>query len=119
MSYYQRNRAKARTKTTQPSLTDQSQARETDINIIVGRMLHSGTAPGAFGQPISGDFTNLPTDLRGFIHTSRKLRLHLAKLPKQLHDLTPEQLLALTPAELKNKLTPPAPTPEPKKDDQK
>lgn len=108
---YAINKAKARTITRKPSLTDQSQARDTDINIIVGRYLKTGTAPGAGQQPIYGDYSNLPTDLRGFLETSRTLHAHRHKLPEPLKNMTVEEILALTRDELTNILTPPATTP--------
>lgn len=107
---YAINKARARTVTTKPSLTDQSQARETDINVIVGRFLKTGTAPGG-KPPIYGDFTQLDGDLREMIERARTLHKERAKLPKELQNLPIEELLALSPDKLKDILTPPAPSP--------
>lgn len=102
-----------------PSLTDQSQARDTDINVIVGKFNITGRVPGSDTQPMSGDFSELPRDLRSFIEQARQLtRLH-SELPEKLRNLTTQQLLELPPAELKAILeppaSPPAPAPEPPK----
>lgn len=116
---YRTNKAKAVFNNTEPSLTDQSQAKDTDINVIVKRYGVHGTAPGINGEPLYGDFTNIPTDLRTMIETSRELENYRRKLPKQLAELPIEELIALTPEKLTSILTPPAPTPEPNKDDTK
>lgn len=110
MSNYARNKARARTRTTTPSLTDQSQAAETDINVIVGRFLRTGTAPG--GQtPMYGDFSQLDGDLRSMIERARTIHRERAKLPKELQNMPIEDLLALPPDKLTAILTPPAPPP--------
>lgn len=112
MTFYANNRKRARTVTKTPTLTDQSQARETDINIIVGRFLKTGTAPGAPKQPVEGvDWTQYPTDLRGFIETSRDYLRHKNALPEQLRNIPVEKLVYMTPDELTTILTPPAPKP--------
>lgn len=116
---YAENKANARTVNTEPSLTDQSQARETDINVIVGRYGISGQLPQGGSQPMYGDFSRLPTELRDFIEMGRTLDQRRAELPAELRDLPTDELLALTPEQLTNKLTPPAdpPAPNPKGDD--
>lgn len=106
MSVYKTNRLKARTTNTQPTLTDQSQARETDINVIVGRYGVTGRAPGAAGQPMFGDFSDLPTTLRDMIETSRDMQRRRNQLPEQLREMPIEQLLALTPDKLTDILKP-------------
>lgn len=112
--YYQLNKLKSRTRSTRPTLTDQSQARETDINVIVKRYgIGNGQAPGRAGEPMYGDFTQLPDDLRGFIETARTIEQHKRNLPKELRDMAVHDILALTPEQLTAKLTPPAPTPAP------
>lgn len=109
-------RTAARTINTDPTLTDQSQAKETDINVIVGRYGIGNTMPGHNKQGIYGDFTNLPTDLRGYIDTARELEKIRGRLPPQLRDKPTEELMALKPEDIKKILTPeptPAPTPAP------
>lgn len=120
MSNWKKNRELARTRNTKPTLTDQSSARDTDINIIVKQYTVHGQLPGNPGQPMHEDFTGLPTDLRGFIEQARSLKTHTRNLPEALRELTTEQLLSLTPQELAAKLAPPdkpadtPPTEEPK-----
>lgn len=114
---FQANKRRAITHTTKPTETDQSQARDTDINVIVKQFLVHGQAPGHNKQPINADFTQLPTDLRGFIEMGQSLAELKAKLPDQVRELPTEELLALTPEQLLNKLTPPQP--EVKKDEPK
>lgn len=109
MSYYQRNKEASKTRNTDPTLTDQSAAREADINVIVGRFTKTGMVPVAKLQPMAGDYSQLPTDLRGFIETARGLHDLRRKLPLELRDHSIEKLLALTPDELTKILTPPAP----------
>lgn len=108
MSNYAKNKAAARTRNTEPTMTDQSQARETDINVIVSRYGVSGQLPASGQEPMYGDFSNMPEDLRGFIEVSRTLNDHYRNLPPELRQMGLEELLALTPEELTNKLTPPA-----------
>jgi len=107
MSMYYENRKRARTVNNSPTLTEQSMARDTDINVIVAKFRITGRVPGAQQQPMGGDFTALPTDLRGFIDAARDLRNHRMRLPKELANIPTEELLRLTTAELKAKLNPP------------
>lgn len=107
MSNYARNKERAITRNTDPSLTEQSMAKDTDINVIVGRFSITGRVPGAQGQPMSGDFTQMPDDLRGFIEAAKEMKEHRNRLPEQLRDLPMDKLLALTPSEITNILTPP------------
>lgn len=108
-------RAKGRTTNDDPTMTDQSQASETDLNIIMKRYGTTGTVPGAPGEPLYGDFTNLPTDLRGMIEESRSVQKRRDQLPAELKAMPIEELLALTPEQLTTILTPvETPPPEPK-----
>lgn len=108
---YAANKANARTVNNEPTLTDQSQARETDINVIVSRYGISGQVPGVAGEPLYQDWTELPTDYRDFIDLSRSVEDRRKALPKELQEMPVEELLALTPDKLKDILTPPAPEP--------
>lgn len=120
MSYYYANKERSRTKNTKPTLTDQAGAKDTDINVIVSRFTKTGTVPGTKTAPMSGDFTQLPRDLAEFIQTSRNLQTLTRKLPKELQDMKIEDMLALTPEQLKEKLAPPpAPPPPDNKDGDK
>lgn len=120
MNYYERNyyeRARAlATRTTKPTQTDQSAAKDTDINIIVARFLTTGQAPGKATPPVYADCTQYPEDLRDAIEKARSLQQHMQTLPQPLRGLALEELLALTPDQLTAKLTPPAPPPDDKKE---
>lgn len=98
--------------TKNPTMTDQSAAATTDLNVIVNQFLKTGTSSSK-GNPRYGDFSDLPTDLRGIIETARSVTKLRSNLPPQLRDLPVEQLLALTPEQIATILTPPAPTPTP------
>lgn len=113
-SIYKRNKEKAVFINTEPTLTDQAGAGETDINVIVARYGISGQIPMTGQEPMYGDFSELPESLRDYIETARTFAEHRQNLPEALRDMPLEELLALTPEELTNKLTPPAPTPEDK-----
>lgn len=116
---YRENKQRARTITTTPTLTDQAAARETDINVIVGRMLPGGVVPGLKGPGIYMDWTGVPTELRGLFEQGRSLVKHRKELPEILQDMPLQQLLTLTNEQIANILRPPAkpadqPTGEPK-----
>lgn len=115
MSFYAKNRLRARTVNTEPSLTEQSMAKDTDINIIVQKFRTTGRVPGSDTEPMSGDFTELPEDLRGFIECAKSMMDHRAKLPLELRHLPTDQLLNLQPDQLQNILTPPATKPDEEK----
>lgn len=85
-------KARARYRSQKPSLTDQSQAAENDVNVIVRNYAVTGTAPGRPGPGITGDFTQLPPDLRGLIEQARSIEHHRKQLPKALQDLTIQDL---------------------------
>lgn len=46
------------TENTEDSMTQQDDANETDINVIVGRFVKSGQLPQLNMAPLTGDFTN-------------------------------------------------------------
>lgn len=106
MSNWRKMRELARTFNTEPSLTDQSQEQETNINVIIGRMGISGQVPGPAHAPMGGDFTQLPRDLRDFIERSRGLNDLRKELPDKLRDMPIDELLSLTPTQVKNLLNP-------------
>ena len=108
--YYQLNKIRSQTKNHKPTKTDQSAAKDTDINVIVKQFTYTGQAPGAAGSPLYADFTQYPQDLRGFIETARSIETHRKNLPAAIRDMPLAQLLVLTPDELRNRITP-APTP--------
>lgn len=108
---YIERKNKLRTKTTKPTKTDQSQAKDTDLNVIVQKFLKGQLPNGAVQDPLYADFTRYPQDLRGFIETSRSLNAHRSQLPDSLKGMSVEQLMALTPEQLHAILAPPAPPP--------
>lgn len=117
--YYQRNKLAAIFNNTMPTKTDQADAKNTDINIIVGQAAISGTVPGRNKEPIYADFSQLPTDLREMIETTRNIETLRKTLPPQLREKPIEELLTLTPDAIAQILTPtPAPTPAPPNGDE-
>jgi len=89
-----------------PTLTDQSAAQFTDLNVIVNQFLRTGDSPSK-GNPRYGDFTNLPQDLRSMIDSSRSVNHLRRNLPPQLKDMPLEKILAFTPDQLAQILAPP------------
>lgn len=73
----------------------------------------SGTVPGAPLDPIYGDWTNLPTDLRGFIEASRSLETLRKNLPEKLQAMKTEELLGMNAQQLADLLKPATPPAEP------
>lgn len=113
MSVWKKNRVAAVTWPDPKSATDQSQANETDINVIVGKMGISGTVPGAPMEPIYGDWTQFPQDLREYIETARTIDSLREKLPEQLKNKKTEELIAMTPETLAELLKPADPPAQP------
>lgn len=107
--YYQRNKIASRTINNKPSLTEQSGAKETDINVIVKRFIDTAQAPGSTQPPIYGDFSEIPTSLREVIERGRSIQQLMRQLPPQLKGMSKEEILALTPEQLTEKLTPKPP----------
>lgn len=105
---------------TEPTMTDQSQARETDINVIVKTFARTGQAVGTSQPPAPpADYTVLPEDFRGFIEMARSVAKHRAALPQELQHFSTDELVRLTPDEIRKILTPPAPTPAPTEEPKK
>lgn len=114
MSRYKANKEHAKSYNDEPTMTDQSQAASTDINIIVTQFLRTGQGPGGI-NPIYGDFTQLPEDLRGFIEMGRSITTLRGALPEQLQGLDPRELFAMTNEQITAMLKPPEqPKEEPK-----
>ncbi len=109
---YLQNKANAVYNNTEPSLADQSQAKDTDINVIIGRFGVGRLAQGNGKVPMYEDFSDLPRDLRGYIEQARGLDNLRERLPEQLKTQKLEELLSLTPQQIHGLLfPPPAPTP--------
>lgn len=105
---YAENKERAKFKNTEPSLTDQSAARDTDINVIVRRFAQTGMAPATNQLPMYIDASKLPSDLRGFIETAKSLNRLKEQLPLTLRQKPLEEILALTPEALHAILNPDA-----------
>lgn len=116
MSTYNQRKERAKYRPTKPTKTDQSQANDTDINVIVKRYAATGVAPGNAAEPMHGDFTGLPRDLRGLIEQARSIERLRGELPKELQNLTVEDLVVMDNDALKAYLQPakPANTPDTK-----
>lgn len=116
--YYAVNKLKARIKRTTPTVTDQSQAKATDLNVIVKKFGVTSNIGSMNANPMFGqDTTNWPRDLREVFETARDLHRARAQLPEQLQNLTLAELVQLTDEQLQQKLTPPKEPPkEPPKD---
>lgn len=109
---YERNKAASRIRNSGKSMTDQSQAEATNINVIVRRFM--GQLPPPRAMPMTGDFTNFPTDLRTAIELAKSMRQAKARLPQQLRSLSDDELLKLSADDIAAKLKPadkPADTP--------
>lgn len=50
-----------RTVNNEPSMTQQADRMDTDINVIMARYEKTGQLPRILTQPLYGDFTNVPT----------------------------------------------------------
>lgn len=110
---YADNKLRAIYKNADPTQTDQSQARETDINIIVHRYMGTGQIRSNGAQPMYIDTSNLPGDLKGFLEGAAQLEKTRKRLPEQLRNMSTEEILSLTTEQLTNIMAPPAATPTP------
>lgn len=97
----------AKYRSSKPTMTDQSQAADTDVNIIMGKFGIGGTVTVTGKQPIYGDFTDLPNNLADMIRMARRSAELRQTLPNQLREMPDKKLFALTKDELTNILTPP------------
>lgn len=104
-----------KTSNNEPTLTDQSMAAQTDINIIVTQFLRTGQTPQG-KQMQYGDFTQLPTDLRGFIEMGRSIEENRSKLPEQLREIPVEYLVRMTNEQINGILNPPDKTADTKEE---
>lgn len=101
-------REAARFINTEPTMTDQSAASQTDLNIIMTQFLKTGTSPST-SQPVYGDFSELPNNLRDAIEQARSVSRIRSQLPPQLREMPVEDILSLTPEQLGDILTPAQP----------
>lgn len=92
---YARNKERAKTINNEPTLTDQSQAENTDINIIVTQFMRTGQAPQG-AQPVYADYSEFPTDLKSMFDMARNVKEQVEALPVQLQGIPLEQLVRMT-----------------------
>lgn len=116
MSRYKANKQDAVTFNREPTMTDQSQAENTDINVIVNQFLKTGQVQQG-ATPIYADFSELPDDLRGFIEVGRSIGRLEGELPEQLRGIPVHELVTMTNEQLLAKLAPPDKTADKQKDD--
>lgn len=91
-------KAKLATDDQTPTMTDQSGAEDTDVNVIVKRYGVYGTMAQGTAKPLYGqDFSELPNDLATAIETVRGLETLKDQLPDGLKNLTIEDLMTYTP----------------------
>jgi len=109
ISNYYRNKERAVFVNTMPTLTDQSQAHDTDVNVIIKKYTVTGTVPGAPNAPQYLDTTQFPQDLREVLEGGRAIKHYRQALPEQLRRMPIEQLLALTPEEITKLVKPEEP----------
>lgn len=98
-------RERAAFKNTEPTQTDQSAAATTDLNVIINQFLKTGQSSSR-GNPAYGDFSELPTDLRGMIDQAKTMKALQRQLPPQLKDMRLDELINLTPQDLARILAP-------------
>lgn len=103
------NKHRGRTVNNMPTMTDQSGAKDADLNVIVERMIRTGTVTQAKDQPMYGDFSGLPKDYRDFIHQARSIEKLRGDLPKELGALTVEDLVVMDNQALADYLKPKEP----------
>lgn len=107
--YYQLNKIASRTRTTDPSMTDQSAADSTNVNVILknAKFGNLDFGKGAAKAPHYTDTTNLPADLRDMMELAKQLPGYIGQLPPELRDIPLDQLMAMTAEDIRTRLTPP------------
>jgi len=108
---HEERRAKGRTKNDGKSLTDQSQANDTDINVIVKKYGVNAATRGTNAEPEYIDHTQRPKDLREAFEMAHRAQELKNDLPASLRNKTMEELTALTADQLNAILNPPATPP--------
>jgi Chlamydia-phage Chp2 scaffold (Chlamy_scaf) len=68
----------------EPTLTQQHEQDETDINFIIQRFTRTGILPEARVLPTYGDFTSEATDYQSALHLIKQADDAFASLPAQL-----------------------------------
>jgi len=102
---YRENKRRAITPTIGVTMTDQSGAEATDINVIVRKMNQTGMMPAGAKQPIYADFSDIPNNLKDMLDMSRNLEEHRSQLPEGLQGLSTAELINTPPARLQEMIT--------------
>lgn len=107
----------AETTNKEPSLTDQSAGKDTDLNVIMKKLITTGQMPSVQRDNI-GDISGIPQDFRDMIHATREAHRTKEKLPKELQHLSLDELATLTNEQIAAILAPPPAKPDDKKPDE-
>lgn len=110
---HEERQPRGRTTNSGKSLADQSQADDTNINVILRKYGATGVAMGVAGPPQYLDHTQLPEDLREAYDQIRNVGRLRDSLPDALRNKPLEELNALTLEQLNAILHPPAAPPAP------
>lgn len=105
VSNYHRNKELSKTLTIGQTMTDQSGAEATDINIIVKKLAMTGTIPGSSTPPMYVDMSEIPDNLRDMLEMSRNIEKHRNELPQALRSLSTAELLSTDPNRLSAMIT--------------
>lgn len=116
---YKANKQKARFRNVDPTLTDQSQAQDTDVNYIIGKFRQTGVPPLNNKPGQYADISELPSNLRDAIEQARSVKYLRNTLPPELREKPVDELLALTPKDLADMLTKKPADPPVKEEDKK
>lgn len=109
---YMANKIRAMFRNTDPSKTDQSQAKDTDVNHIIKRFQQTQSAPPMKTPGSYADITEVPGDLRAALEMATSMQSLRQRLPEPLRAYPVEDLLVMTPAEL-NSIVNPKPATKP------
>lgn len=95
-----------------PSMTDQAAAQDTDLTQIIRKYRLTGQLQGD-KVPLFGDFTMLPDNYRDMVEMARSMKEKQASLPPELRKLSIQELINLTPDQVKAILQPEQPEKKP------
>lgn len=103
---YAENKERSKTLIIGNTVTDQSGAPGTDINVIVKKMQQTGSMPTGSKPPMWGaDLSEIPDNLRDMLEMSRNIEAHRNELPKELQGLSTAELINTPPKRLNDMMT--------------
>lgn len=102
---YAENKARSKILTIGTTMTDQSGAAATDINIIVAKMNQTGMMPQTSKQGFYADMSEIPTNLRDMLELSNSMEQNRNSLPDALRHLSTAELLDTPPQRLQEMMT--------------